>query len=317
MRIWIPGSSGCFCFGASVGCLMPIATLEDGVAERDIDGIFAEFASQLDRYKALARISHLELGLRTWQPAEPTPHRPVRPADVTKHPKVTPQVCHRIMRAYLEQVNSLQQVRQMSFVDLPSSQPTPKLQLPEGDFHVICSQWVALVDLHSLSCHWTWWSPLSTTTLPCTHRHGVNYKSCKALALWPRRWWDPHAKCSVRPVTTGLRMRSTMPDGPSLSVQPSDCWDSRAFQWRSCSRSTWEATFSNRHFWPCLTTWLLADVMFQNTPLHPPLHCGTQNNLACGRVHSLRSFLDILMPHLATRVSTSGMTVTKPTGLLH
>ena len=117
-----------------------IATLEDGVAERDIDDILAEFASQLDRYKMLARISHLELGLRTWQPAEPTPHRPVRPADVTKHPKVTPQVCHRIMRAYLEQVNSLQQVRQMSFVDLPSSQPTPKLQLPEGDFHVICSQ---------------------------------------------------------------------------------------------------------------------------------------------------------------------------------
>ena len=35
--------------------------LEDGVAERDIDDILAEFASQLDRYKMLARISHLEL----------------------------------------------------------------------------------------------------------------------------------------------------------------------------------------------------------------------------------------------------------------
>ena len=29
------------------------ATLEDGVAERDTDDIFAEFASQLDRYKTL------------------------------------------------------------------------------------------------------------------------------------------------------------------------------------------------------------------------------------------------------------------------
>ena len=49
------------------------------------------------------------------------------------------------------------------------------------------------------------------------------YRSCTPLALWPRRWWDPHAKRSVRPGTTAVRMRSTMLNGPVLSVQPNDC----------------------------------------------------------------------------------------------
>ena len=58
MKIWIAGSSGCFCFGGEHWLPDVFATFEDGVAERDTDDIFAEFASQLDRYKTL---SDLEL----------------------------------------------------------------------------------------------------------------------------------------------------------------------------------------------------------------------------------------------------------------
>ena len=40
-----------------------IATFEDGVAEYDVEELYADFAAQLDRFQVLSRIAHLEAGL--------------------------------------------------------------------------------------------------------------------------------------------------------------------------------------------------------------------------------------------------------------
>lgn len=98
-----------------------IAELEDGVAERDLDEIFADFAAQLDPYFAPA-----------CQPVGPVPHRNGHVAGPTKHPKATSQVCHTVRRAFADQVQWQQHVRQMALIDPPATQPTPKLQLPDG-----------------------------------------------------------------------------------------------------------------------------------------------------------------------------------------
>ena len=110
-----------------------VATFEDGVAEYDVDEIFADFAFQLERYQVLARIAHLQACLNACVPVEPTAHRAARSLqDVTKHPKINSKVHQTVDRPYAEQSSWLKQIRSMSFLDLPATGRTPKLLLPDG-----------------------------------------------------------------------------------------------------------------------------------------------------------------------------------------
>ena len=108
-------------------------SLEDGVAEIDIDQIFADFASQLERYRLLARKAHLEHRLRHCDPVEPCAHRPIKPAGTTKHPKVNSRVIQSVPRPFAEQSDWQQRIRKMQFLDLPAPQFCPKIRLPDGD----------------------------------------------------------------------------------------------------------------------------------------------------------------------------------------
>ena len=110
-----------------------ISTFEDGVAEYDVEEIFAEFASQLERYRLLAQVAHLEAGLRACETAPPVPHRPRhQEGEPLKHPKICSRTQQAIMRAFAGQAVWLRQIRSMSFLDLPQEKPTPKLLMADG-----------------------------------------------------------------------------------------------------------------------------------------------------------------------------------------
>eukprot|EP00435_Cladocopium_sp_Y103_P058707 s857_g20.t1 len=109
-----------------------VATLEDGVAEADIDILYADFAADLQRYQLLARVAHLELCLRECVPSAPTAHR-VKPANLgLRHPKVTSQVRQAVPRAFALQAQWQQELRLTRFFDFPEDQLCPKLLLRDG-----------------------------------------------------------------------------------------------------------------------------------------------------------------------------------------
>ena len=110
-------------------------SLEDGVAETDIDHLFADFASQLDRYRLLARRAQLEYKLGLCEPTAPTAHRMNAPADRPKCPKANSKVVQSVPRPFADQVLWQQRVllRQMSFLDLPPTKACPRLLLPNGE----------------------------------------------------------------------------------------------------------------------------------------------------------------------------------------
>ena len=110
-----------------------IATFEDGVAEYHVEEIFADFASQLERYQILARIAHLEAGIRSCVPTPPIPHRARHVThDLVKHPKVCSRAQQTVLRAFAGQSLWLRQIRRMSFLDFPPEQSTPKLVMADG-----------------------------------------------------------------------------------------------------------------------------------------------------------------------------------------
>jgi len=109
-----------------------IATLEDGVAEADIDSLFADFAAELDRYRLLARIAHLEHCLAHCMPTVPTAHRPIRREGLQKAVKVNTKTQQRVIRAFAQQMQWQTSVRGMKFFDLPQQRPMPKILLPDG-----------------------------------------------------------------------------------------------------------------------------------------------------------------------------------------
>eukprot|EP00435_Cladocopium_sp_Y103_P011399 s3397_g3.t1 len=109
-----------------------LAQFDDGVAEREVDEIFADFACQLDRYQTLARIAHLEHVLRLCSQPEPTPHRTPYVPGVLRHPKVSSKAHQEVIRAFAEQTKWQADVRSMCFLDLPPDRSVPKVCLPEG-----------------------------------------------------------------------------------------------------------------------------------------------------------------------------------------
>eukprot|EP00435_Cladocopium_sp_Y103_P038045 s36_g10.t1 len=109
-----------------------VATLEDGVAEADIDTLYADFAADLQRYQLLARVAHLELCLRECVPSVPTAHR-VKPAHpALRHPKVSSQVRQAVPRAFALQAQWQRELRLTRFFDFPEDQVCPKLLLRDG-----------------------------------------------------------------------------------------------------------------------------------------------------------------------------------------
>ena len=110
-----------------------LGSLEDGVAETDIDHLFADFASQLDRYRLLARRAQLEYKLGLCEPTAPTAHPLNAPADRPKCLKANSKVVQSVPRPFADQVLWQQRVRQMSFLDLPPTKACPRLLLPNGE----------------------------------------------------------------------------------------------------------------------------------------------------------------------------------------
>ena len=122
-----------------------IATLEDGVAEADIDSLFADFAAELDRYRLLARIAHLEHCLAHCVPTTPTAHRPNRREGLQKAVKANTKTQQRVIRAFAQQKQWQASVRDMKFFDLPQQRPVPKILLPDGTtaflvIHLFCGR---------------------------------------------------------------------------------------------------------------------------------------------------------------------------------
>ena len=110
-----------------------LASLEDGVAELDIDHLFADFAAQLDRYRLLAQWAHLTYKLGLCAPLDPKAHRSQAPADKPKCPKANSRIVQEVPRPFADQVQWQQRIRQMRFLDLPSPRACPKLLLPNGE----------------------------------------------------------------------------------------------------------------------------------------------------------------------------------------
>ena len=108
-------------------------TLEDGVAEIDIDHIFADFASQLERYRNLARRAHLEHRLQLCVPPMPSAHRAPPEAGRTKHPKSNSKVVQKVPRSFADQTEWQQRVRAMHFLDLPPTRLCPMILVPSGE----------------------------------------------------------------------------------------------------------------------------------------------------------------------------------------
>ena len=108
-------------------------TLEDGVAEIDIDHIFADFASQLERYRLLARRAHLEHRLQICVPPMPAAHRAPATVGKTKHPKMNSKVIQQVPRSFAEQTAWQQRIRGMRFLDLPQPRTCPMILLPSGE----------------------------------------------------------------------------------------------------------------------------------------------------------------------------------------
>ena len=112
-----------------------IATFEDGVAEFDVEELFVDFAAQLDRFKVLSRIAHLEAGLKACLPTEPTPHRTANKIEgKLKHPKTNSKTQQTVGRIFADQYSWQSRIRSLSFLDLPCEQNVPKLQLPDGSY---------------------------------------------------------------------------------------------------------------------------------------------------------------------------------------
>lgn len=110
-----------------------VDTFEDGVAEHDVDELFAELASQLERYQLLARVAHLEAGILSCELPSPGPHRTNRVhSDLIKHPKICSRLQQTVGRPFAEQASWLRQVRGLTFLDLPETRPVPKLVMPDG-----------------------------------------------------------------------------------------------------------------------------------------------------------------------------------------
>ena len=106
--------------------------LEHGVAEADIDVLFADFAAELERFQLLARVAHLEHSLQYCAPTPPVGHRPLQSDRLFKHPKVSSKVHLAVPRAFAQQTEWQQALRCLHFFDLPRECATPKLVLADG-----------------------------------------------------------------------------------------------------------------------------------------------------------------------------------------
>ena len=104
-----------------------IAELLDGEAEKVVDELYAQFATELPRYHTLARIAFLESSLKHCVEEAPVPHRQVARAR-TRHPKSTSRVQHQVHRSFGEQAHWLQSIRSCRFVDLPPEAVCPRYQ---------------------------------------------------------------------------------------------------------------------------------------------------------------------------------------------
>ena len=110
-----------------------LATLEDGVAELDIDHLFADFAAQLDRYRLLAQRAHLIYKLGLCEPLGPKAHRPLPTGVKPRCPKVNSKTIQEVPRPFADQIQWQQHIRQMNFLDLPTPKACPRLSLPNGE----------------------------------------------------------------------------------------------------------------------------------------------------------------------------------------
>ena len=104
-----------------------ISEFWDGVAEKVVDELYAQFATELPRYQVLARVAFLETSLRQCTEEEPKPHRQPRPLNRNVlHPKCNSKVQQSVRRLFGEQEQWLKQMRECCFDGYPTEARCPR-----------------------------------------------------------------------------------------------------------------------------------------------------------------------------------------------